>query len=470
MLSLRHGMMAALLFAVTSPSLAETFVLTSGEVITGAVVRSLGKTLSIRYVGAGMRQLPISSVERVEIAKADGGIVSGRLLSWSNGVYRLSTDDQGLVAVDVKDGVATALLREGDGETAAAAPAAVAGPGAETAPATTPDAPLITAGFIYASPIDDAGRTFMHEKGRLSLAENAVVDDTLVLEIASEEEGEVKGAVDQLVADGANVVFMTGHNSAATIASSADQHSDVRFVHCGAFSPSPNIDVVCGRIYQARYLSGMIAGGMTESGLIGYVAAEPTPETIIGINAFTLGVQSISPDAQVIVHWTRSWYAPGDEQRRAAELADRGIDVLTIHQDSPAALQVAEQRGINAIGYQSDMRAFAPSTVLTSAVWDWGRMYDQIVDQLNDGTPQLRPAWLGLRDGVIGLAPISDRVPEELRRLVQQRQREMIEGRFNVFTGPISDVDGDVRILDGRTITDERLLSMDYLVEGVIGY
>ncbi len=470
MLSLRLGMVAALLFTVTSPSLAETFVLANGEVINGTAIRSLGRTLSIRYEGAGMRQLPISSVERVEIPKADGGIVSGRLIGWSNGTYRLSTDDQGEVAVSVENGVAIALVSEGNGETAATAPVAAAEPSPEIAPAATPDAPLITAGFIYAGPIDDAGRTFMHEKGRLSLAANPEVDDTLVLEIASEDEGEVKGAVDRLVADGANVVFMTGHNSAAAIASSANQHDDVQFVHCGTFAPSSNIDVVCGRIYQARYLSGMIAGGMTESGLIGYVAAEPTSEIIVGINAFTLGVQSIRPDAQILVHWTRSWYAPGEEQRRAHELADRGVDVLTIHQDSPAALQVAEQRGINAIGYQSDMRAFAPSTVLTSAIWDWGKMYDQIVDQLNDGSPQLRPAWLGLRDGVIGLAPISDRVPEELRRLVQQRQREMIEGRFNVFTGPISDIDGDVRVLDGRIMTDESLLSMDYLVEGIVGY
>ncbi|MGI9490746.1 MAG: BMP family ABC transporter substrate-binding protein, partial [Geminicoccaceae bacterium] len=97
-------------------------------------------------------------------------------------------------------------------------------------------------------------------------------------------------------------------------------------------------------------------------------------------------------------------------------------------------------------------------------------MYDQIVDGLVDEAPQLRPAWLGLRDGVIGLAPISDRVPDELHRLVQQRQREIIEGRFNVFTGPIRDIDGDVRVLDGRIMTDESLLSMDYLVEGVVGF
>ncbi len=463
--SLRHYMTAALLIASASPSLAETFILANGEVIEGAIVRSLGNTLSIRNDGAGMRQLPISSVEQVEIVTTDSGVVSGRLVSWSNGIYRLSTD-QGEVAISVEGGVATALLDESNGETAATPAVTASSPDPETAPA----AALITAGFVYAGSIDDGGRTFMQEKGRLSLAENHAVNDTMVLEISSGEEGQAIGAVNRLVADGANVVFMTGHNSTAAVVEAAKRHDNVRFVHCGAFTPLPNIEVVCGRIYQARYLSGLIAGGMTEAGLIGYVAAEPTPETIVEINAFTLGAQSIRPDAQIMVHWTRSWYAPGEEQRRAEELAERGVDVLTIHQDSPAALQVAERRGIDTIGYQSDMRAFAPSTALTSAVWDWGEMYDRIVDRLNAGSPQLRPAWLGLRDAVIGLAPISDRVPSELRRLVEQRQREIVDGRFNVFTGPIRDVDGDVRVPDGRIMTDESLLGMNYPVEGVVGY
>ncbi len=457
MLSLRSCIAVALLFAMTSPSVAETFVLADGEVIEGTVIRSLGRTLSIKNEGAGMRQLPIGSIERVEIPTTDGGVVSGRLISWSNGTYRLTTD-QGEVAVSVDNGVATALLGVGDSETAA------------TDPATTPDPSLIRAGFIYAGPVDDGGRTFMREKGRLSLAENPAVDDTMVAEFSFEGGGQAEGAIDQLIADGANVVFMTRHDSAQAITSSAKRHSDVRFVHCGAFAPSENVEVVCGRIYQARYLSGIVAGGMTETGLIGYVAAEPVPETIIGINAFALGVQSVRPDAQVMVHWTQSWYAPGNEQRHADQLVDRGVDVLTIHQDSPAALQIAERRGIHAIGYQSDMQAFAPSAVLTSAIWDWGKMYAQIIDQLSDAEAQLRPTWLGLRDGVIDLAPISDRVPDELQQLVQQRQREIVDGRFNIFTGPIRDGNGDVRVIDGRVMTDESLLSMDYLIEGVIGY
>lgn len=469
-LSLRHSMVTALLFAMASPAIAETFVLANGEVIEGAVIRSIGRTVSISYVGAGMVQLPIGAVQQVEIATTDGGVISGRLISWSDGTYRLSTD-QGEVAVSVENGVAVAVLGEGDDGSATAAPVAAEESPPETDPAaTTADLSSITAGFIYAGPIDDGGRTFMHEKGRLSLAANPLVDDTMVLEISSEDGNQAESAVDQLVADGANVVFMTGHNSAASITSSAKRHDDVRFVHCGAFAPSRNIEVVCGRIYQARYLSGMIAGGMTETGLIGYIAAEPLPETIMGINAFTLGVQSIRPDARIVVHWTQSWFAPGEEQRRAEELADRGVDVLTIHQDSPAALQVAERRGIDAIGFQNDMSAFAPSVTLTSAVWNWGKMYDQIIDQLNGADVQLRPTWLGLRDGVVDLAPISDRVPNELQRLVRQRQREIIDGRFNVFTGPIRDIDGDIRVPDGRIMTDESLLSMDYLIDGVVGY
>ena len=171
-----------------------------------------------------------------------------------------------------------------------------------------------------------------------------------------------------------------------------------------------------------------------------------------------------------MVRWTNSWYAPGAARQGAEELVKLGADLLTIHQDSPAALQVAEQHGIDAIGYQSDMLAFAPASTLTSVVWNWDEVYNQVVDRLYDDNITQRPLWLGLSEGAFGLATISSRVPEKLTRLVEQRRREMIEGRFYVFTGPIRDIDGDVRVLDGQIMTDESLQTMDFLIEGVIGF
>ncbi|MGI9508096.1 MAG: BMP family ABC transporter substrate-binding protein [Geminicoccaceae bacterium] len=465
--SLARGIAAACMFATIPPAFAETFIMVNGDVIEGTVVRAFGNTLSIKFEGAGMRQVPIANVQRIEIATQEGGVIGGRLEGWSNGTYRLSTD-RGVLEASVENGVATALTdagTQGAAETVAAAPV-----DAVTDQETEPDTSALRAGFVYHGLVDDGGRTFIHEKGRLKLAQNPLVEQTAVLEIGSEDKELTKSAIDQLVADGANVVFMTGHDSAEAIVESSKRHGDTRFVHCGALVPSPNVGVFCGRIYQARYLTGMIAGGMTESGSVGYVAAKPTPETIVEINAFTLGAQSINPNVEVVVNWTNSWYAPAQAQARAEELVERGIDVLTLHQDSPAALQVAERHGIDAIGYQSDMSVFAPSSTLTSATWNWGRMYALAVDHVSEGNTQLRPTWLGLREGVVGLAPLSDRVPDDLKQLVQQRQRDIADGRFQVFSGPIRDVDGDIRVLNGRTMTDENLQTMDYLIEGVVGY
>lgn len=469
------GFLALICLAVpTSPTSAETFFLTDGTTIEGTAVRKVGSLLSIKLKGAGIERVQLGDLERVEFLTPEGETISAQVTGWSKGVYQLSTDE-GPLAVTVEGGkVVTIAGQAVEGadddqkrrETANAEPV-------EPDPVIEPDdrtPKRINAGFIFTGTTDDGGRSFMHEKGRQRLATNSKVTETTSLQIDYKGDDQLTAAIDQLVADGSNLVFITGSNAASAISRSAQQHADVNFVHCGRFDPATNVNIFCGRIYQARYLSGIIAGGMTKADLIGYIAADPAPEILVGINAFALGVQSVNPDAEVMVHWTNSRYAPGDAQRRARELIERGADLLTIHQDTPAALQVAEQLGVYAIGFQSDMSAFAPSSTLTSVIWNWGEMYSQIVDELSDADVQLRPAWLGLREGVVDLAPISDRVPDELQRLVQQRQREIIDGRFNVFTGPIRDVDGDVRVLEGRIMTDESLLSMDYVVEGVVGY
>ena len=460
-----RGVAAACLVAAAPQAAAETFTLTNGQVIEGTVMRALGNTISIKFEGAGMLQVPIGDVRQVEIAADGGGVVSGRLAAWSDGVYRLSTD-QGLVNVRVEDGVAVSIVDQREENPDGRSDVATASP----SPPPARDRQVISAGFVVVGTPEDGGRTFMQAKGREALAQNPEVEAVTSVEIESEDADQAIAAVDQLVDGGANLIFLNGNQAAAAVAESAKRHGAVRFIHCGFTNPVANVDVVCGRIYEARYLSGIIAGGMTETDLIGYVAAKPTPDVIVGINAFALGVQSVNPDARVMVRWTNAWYAPGVARQGAEDLVKQGIDLLTIHQDSPAALQIAEQHGIGAIGYQSDMRAFAPTSILTSVVWDWEEIYNQVVDRLHDDILPLRSTWLGLREGAVGLTPISSRVPGELTRLVEQRQREMIEGRFYVFTGPIRDTGGDVRVLDGRIMTDESLQTMDFLVEGVIGF
>jgi basic membrane protein A len=224
-----------------------------------------------------------------------------------------------------------------------------------------------------------------------------------------------------------------------------------------------------GRMYQARYLSGMVAGAMTKTKTLGYVAAFPIPEVIRGINAFTLGAQAMNPDVTVRVVWTKTWYDPGREKDAANSLLDVGADVVTQHQDSPATQEAAQQKGVYSIGYNSDMSAFAPQAHLCAPIWNWGPFYQEIVEQVRQGTWQSASYWYGLEKGIVNLSPISDVVPTAVKERVSNEKQAIASGQFKVFAGPIKDQAGTVRIAAGTVASDQELLGMTWFVAGVIG-
>lgn len=275
---LARAALTASLVAVIPEASAETITLTDGRVIEGTVLRSIGNTISIKYDGAGMLQVPVGDVQQVEIALQGGGVVSGRLIGWAKGSYRLSSD-QSVVDVRVEDGIAVAIVERGGERRGVAAVSPSRSDGLTPRP--------FNVGFVFTGLADDGGRTFMQKKGLQTLAGNPAVGATSFLEIGSEDSDQVIGAVDQLVDAGANMIVVAGNESAAAVTEAAKRHEAVRFIYCG--QSIATVDVVCGRIYEARYLSGIIAGGMTETNLIGYLAAKPTPDVIVGINAFALG-------------------------------------------------------------------------------------------------------------------------------------------------------------------------------------
>jgi len=231
----------------------------------------------------------------------------------------------------------------------------------------------------------------------------------------------------------------------------------------------PNAGTYFGRIYEARYLSGIVAGAMTESDIIGFAAAFPIPQVIRGINAFTLGAQSVNPQVQVKVKWTNTWYGPSIEKETADGLMDEGADIITIHQNSPTAMQAAQQRGKLAIGYHSDMQVFAPEATLTSVVWDWSGLYKEVASEMTDGDWKSEQIWAGLNDGVVDLAPMSDKVPADVQALVEQRRAAIGDRTLRIFEGPIRDTKGDIRVPSGQLVSDADLLTMDYYVLGVEG-
>lgn len=327
----------------------------------------------------------------------------------------------------------------------------------------------IKAGFVYPAPIGDAGWAYSHDSGRQAMEKLPFVESTSYVESVPEDPELVVAALEGLVAGGNNLIFGTSYGYMDPMMEVARRHPEVVFMHSSGFKTEPNAGTYFGRIYEARYLSGIVAGAMTETNIVGFVAAFPIPQVIRGINAFTLGAQSVNPEVQVKVRWTSTWYGPGIERETADGLMDDGADVITIHQNSPSALQAAELRGQYAIGYHSDMQAFAPEATLTSVVWDWSGLYKEIAADMADGDWKSEQIWSGLDEGVVDLTPISAKVPADVQALVGQRKDAVINRQLRIFEGPIRDADGEIRVPSGKVLSDADLLTMDYYVLGVEG-
>lgn len=329
------------------------------------------------------------------------------------------------------------------------------------------DGTPIKAAFVYVSPLGDAGWTLAHDHGRQAVDALPYVETAYTESVP--EGADAERTINQYVRDGYNLIFTTSFGYMDPTINVAANNPDVTFMHCSGYKTAENVGTYFGRMYQPRYLSGMIAGAMSESGILGYVAAHPIPEVIRGINAFTLGARSVNPAVEVRVVWTQTWYDPAKEREAAESLLDVGADVIAQHQDTPAPQQAAELRGRYSLGYNSDMSSFAPDAHLTAPIWNWDVVYTDVVEQVHNGTWSSGQYWGGLADGVVGLAPYSDLVPQEVRDLVEAKKAEIVSGSWDVFTGPINDQEGELQVGEGEVMSDEEMLGMTFLVEGVVG-
>ena len=320
--------------------------------------------------------------------------------------------------------------------------------------------------FLYPSPVGEFGWTYEHERGRQQL-ESRLGHWAKITYIENVPEGpDATEVIRDLAQQGYKMIFGTSYGYMDPISVAALEFPDVLFEHCSGSKTSSNMSTYFGRMYQPHYLSGIVAGAMTVSDTIGYVASFPIPEVIRGVNAFTLGVRSTNPNAEVWVVWTYSWFDPVKEREAAMALLDNGADIIAQHQDSLAPQEAARERGMLSIGYSSDMRPFVGDTVLTSPMWNWGAYYVQTVQNMLDGIWTTHQYWGSMQDGVVGLADFSPLVPQNVRDLVKTAKQEIFGGQ-DVFCGPINERGGTVRIPGGECMTDEELLSMDWFVEGV---
>lgn len=335
------------------------------------------------------------------------------------------------------------------------------------APAASEDAYKVA--FVYIGPPGDLGWTYMHDAGRLEMEEalGAAVETTF---IESVEEGPDSARImGQYARKGYDMIFATSFGYMDYALETAMDNPEVLFEHCSGYKTADNMSTYFGRMYQPRYLSGIVAGSMTETNVIGYVAAFPIPEVIRGINAFTLGAQMVNPDVEVKVVWTNTWYGPTTEREAAIALLDSGADVLAQHQDTTEPPKAAKERGAYSIGYDADMSKFVGESVLCSPMWNWGPYYTETIKAGMNGTWESHQYWGGLTEHTVKLSELSPLVPEAVASDVADAQMMIESGSWDVFTGPIYNQAGELVVKDGEKMSDGDMLSMNFFVKGVSG-
>ncbi len=322
-------------------------------------------------------------------------------------------------------------------------------------------------GFIYLGPVGDLGWTYMHEVGRqMMVKELGDKVETTYLENVSEGPDSERSIV-QLARTGHQLIFTTSFGYMDPTLKVAKQFPKVKFEHATGYKRAPNLGTYSGRFYEGRYIQGVIAGKMTKTGTLGYIASFPIPEVISGINATILGAQSVNPNIKIKIIWVNTWFDPGKEADAAKALADQGADILMQHTDSPAAMQVAAQRGIMAFGQDSDMIKFGPKTQLTSIINNWGPYYVKQAKAALDGTWKAEDTWDGLKEKMVLMAEYTN-MPADVKELAQKTEAAITDGTLNPFKCPVIGQDGkEVECKGGKTLDNGQILGMNFYVKGI---
>ncbi len=333
----------------------------------------------------------------------------------------------------------------------------------------------LKAAWIYVGPIGDYGWTYAHDVGRRIVAQEMPFLETSYVESVAEDR--VGPIIDDLVAAGNKVIFTTSFGYMDATIAAGQRYPNVIFEHCSGYKRSNNVGTYFAELYQVYYLCGLIAGKMTKTNKLGYVAAHPIPEVIRHINAFHLGAREVNPNVTTTVVWINAWYDPTKARAAANTLLDNGVDILAFTEDSPTVLQVAKERGAYSFGHYSDMSKWGGEAQLAAQVAHWEVIYEEILARVYAGIWRSTDIWWKMGGGYIDrlgkgaadLENLNPKIPENVKNLVLKRREELIEGVFEPFTGPIYDRDGKLRIPEGQRATHDDLWNMYYFLPGIIG-
>lgn len=333
----------------------------------------------------------------------------------------------------------------------------------------------VKAGFIYVGPIGDGGWTYQHDQGRLAVEEHFGDKVETVFQETVPEGADAERAITQMALGGADIIFTTSFGYMDATNAVAAKFPDIKFEHATGFKREhPNVSTYDARFYEGRAVTGTIAGYMTETNKIGYIASFPIPEVIQGINASYLHAKKVNPEVEMVVTWAYTWFDPAKEADAARAMIDQGVDVILQHTDSTApqaAAQEANENGgrVFTFGQASDMAAFKPSPRIASIIDDWSPYYIERVGAVIDGTWEQHASWGGMPEGEVVIGEITDVVPAEVKAEAEAMIAAITDGTYHPFTGPINKQDGSVWLADGEVAEDGELLGMNFYIEGLTG-
>lgn len=318
----------------------------------------------------------------------------------------------------------------------------------------------IKVGVLYISdPSEGSGYSYTHDLGIQGMQENLGLDsDQIERKIVDDSDAAAtEKAIKECIDDGCKIIFTTSWGYMETTAEMAEQYPDVYFSHgTGNLSNGKNFNNYFGRIYQARYLSGIVAGMNTKSNKIGYVAAQDSSNSEVtgGIDAFAIGVESVNPDAKIYVVVTNSWYDPDKEKAASEQLLDMGCDVMAQHCDTAYPQTLAQDRGVYGIGYNSDMSKETPNSCLTSVIWNWSAYYTSAVKSIMNGTWDGSNYYGGMAEGLVGITNLADFAADGTQEKVDEATAAILSGESNVFDGALETNTGETVGSAGSTLDD----------------
>lgn len=324
----------------------------------------------------------------------------------------------------------------------------------------------IRAAWIYDGPVGDVGRCYQHDRGRREV-ESVLGDKVKTVFSEKVAEGPDSERVIRQLADSSDIVFTTSLGFMDAAEQAAKHFAEVKFEQATGFKIAANLAEYNSRRYEGWAIAGTLAGLLSKKGVAGCVGSVPSPDVVVGINAFTLAARKSNPRFQTKVIWISSRFDPGKEAHAAKALIDQGADWLNQDTDSPAVMEIAEARGVLAVGQASNMKSFGPKAQVTSILDNWGPYYIARVKAVLDGSWKSQSVWMGLKDGAVEMAAYGIAVTPEAASAADKIKADIIAGTLHPFTGPIKNQKGQAKVADGKAIADDDLRKMDWYVEGV---